>query len=149
MPSLFARPKLWHLPVRLATGAFILNSGLSKRGAPAEAATAMHGMATTAVPAISKVPPQRFVSALSAGEIALGSALLVPLVSQGWAGAGLVGFASGLLRMYMKTPGMREEGSVRPTRDGTALAKDVWLLGIGLSLLLDAMGEGRRRRKTA
>jgi hypothetical protein len=37
----------------------------------------------------------------------------------------------------MQTPGMREEGSIKPTQAGTALAKDVWLVGAGLSLLLD------------
>ena len=31
---------------------------------------------------------------------------------------------------------MRQEGSLRPTRQGIPLAKDVWLLGIGASLIL-------------
>ncbi len=43
--------------------------------------------------------------------------------------------------MYLKTPGMRREGSVRPSQQGTALAKDVWLLGIGLTLVADGMTE--------
>jgi len=45
------------------------------------------------------------------------------------AGAGLTAFAAGLLGLYLRTPGMR------PTQQGTAIAKDVWLLGIGLGLL--------------
>jgi hypothetical protein len=36
---------------------------------------------------------------------------------------------------------------IRPTQDGTAIAKDVWLLGIGTSLLIDGNGEGRKVRK--
>jgi hypothetical protein len=34
---------------------------------------------------------------------------------------------------------MREKDSLRPTQQGTALAKDAWLLGIGLSLIADAL----------
>jgi hypothetical protein len=36
---------------------------------------------------------------------------------------------------------MHQPNSLRPTQMGTALAKDVWLLGIGLTLL----ATGRRR----
>jgi hypothetical protein len=32
---------------------------------------------------------------------------------------------------------MRQPGSLRPAPDGIGLAKDVWLLGAGLTLLLD------------
>jgi hypothetical protein len=32
---------------------------------------------------------------------------------------------------------MRQPGSLKPTPDGIGLAKDVWLLGAGLTLLLD------------
>jgi hypothetical protein len=52
------------------------------------------------------------------------------------AGALLTGFSGGLLGLYIKIPGMRQEGSLRPTRQGIPLAKDSWLLGIGVSLLL-------------
>ena len=38
---------------------------------------------------------------------------------------------------------MHEPNSLRPTQTGTGLAKDVWLLGIGLTLL----ASGRRRSK--
>jgi hypothetical protein len=43
---------------------------------------------------------------------------------------------------------MHEEGSLRPTEQGTALAKDVWMLAIGSALVLDALGDhvpGRKR----
>ena len=49
----------------------------------------------------------------------------------------LAGFSAGLVQLYLKTPGMRQPGSLKPTPDGIALAKDVWLLGAGLTLLLD------------
>lgn len=32
---------------------------------------------------------------------------------------------------------MRQHGSLTPTQDGIGLAKDVWLLGAGPTLLLD------------
>lgn len=52
-------------------------------------------------------------------------------------------FSAGLLTLYLKTPGMRQEGSVRPTEQGNGLAKDVWLLGTGLTLLLDDLAARR------
>jgi len=125
------------LPLRLATGAFILNSGLDKRGVEGEAAEGMHGMAVGAYPFLGKVDPTTFVRLLSTGEIALGTALLVPLVPNRIAGAGLTAFAASLLGLYLRTPGLRRPGSVRPTQDGIPMAKDAWLLGAGLSLLLD------------
>ena len=56
-------------------------------------------------------------------------------------------FSGGLVGMYLKTPGMREEGSLAPTQDGTALAKDVWMLGIGASLLMQGSGKGSKSSK--
>jgi hypothetical protein len=129
-----------HIPLRLATGAFILNSGLSKRGLPAEAAAGIHGMAAGAIPQFKDVPPEKFVKALTAGEIALGAALLAPFVSSRLAGLGLAAFGAGLVQLYLNTPGMHEPGDVRPTQEGLGLAKDVWLLGGGLTLFLDSFG---------
>jgi hypothetical protein len=37
---------------------------------------------------------------------------------------------------------MRKEGSVFPTQQGTALAKDVWMLGIGVGLMADDVTRG-------
>jgi hypothetical protein len=34
---------------------------------------------------------------------------------------------------------MHQPGNPRPTQQGTAVAKDVWMLGIGLGLVLDAL----------
>jgi hypothetical protein len=63
--------------------------------------------------------------------------LLIPTVPAALAGVGLSAFSLGLLGLYLRTPGMRKEGSLAPTEQGLPLAKDVWLLGIGLSLVLD------------
>ncbi|MCA2189623.1 hypothetical protein [Nonomuraea cavernae] len=133
----------YHLPPRIAAGVFILNSGLSKAKADRETAVRVHGMAAGTYPALRGKDPEEFVKMLSRTEMALGAALLVPLVPSLLAGAALTAFAGGLLGMYLKTPGMRREGSLRPSPNGLALAKDVWLLGMGLGLVLDELSEPR------
>ncbi len=133
--------KAWHLPVRLATGAYILNSGLSKRNADKETAEQLHGFAVTAFPQFEETPPDQFVKMLSAGEIAVGGALLSPFVPTGVAGLALAGFAGLLGRLYWRAPGTHEEGSLRPTPQGVPLAKDSWMLGIGAALVLDALAD--------
>jgi len=135
-----------HLPLRITAGAFILNSGLSKRGADADTAAGLHSFASGTYPFLENIDPQQFTRTLSTGEIALGTALLLPVVPPAVAGAALTGFSAGLLGLYLRTPGMRQEGSLAPTQDGTALAKDVWLVGAGLSLVVDALTDGRRSR---
>ena len=139
--------KLSHVPLRLATGAFILNSGLSKRQLPAEGAEGMQSMAANAVPQVKNLEPADFGKALSTGEIALGAMLLTPVVPSWVAGGALTAFSSGLVRMYLKTPGMTAEGSsVKPSEEGTALAKDVWMVGVGLSLLIDGLASKAGKR---
>jgi hypothetical protein len=39
--------------------------------------------------------------------------------------------------MYLRTPGMTLEDGLRPSPQGTALAKDIWMLGIAAALVLD------------
>lgn len=130
--------KIRRAPLRLASGAFILNSGVGKLAAEDETATRLHGMAAGTYPALGKLDPKLFAKALAVGEIAVGGLLLTPLVPAGIAGLALTGFAGGLLGMYAKTPGMRKQGSVFPTQQGVPLAKDGWLAAMGLGLLLDA-----------
>ena len=120
---------------RISAGAFILNSGLGKRAADDQTAAGLHGFATGTYPFLADVEPRQFVRALSTAEIAIGAALLTPFVPTAVAGAALTGFAGGLLGLYLKTPGMRKEGSLAPTEQGLSVAKDVWLLGIGVGLL--------------
>ncbi|MEU2663560.1 hypothetical protein ACLQ20_14265 [Micromonospora sp. DT46] len=137
--------RISHLPLRVSIGAFVLNSGMGKRSLEGEAAQGMHGMAVGAVPQLGKLDPDRFARLLSRAEIALGAALLAPFVPSALAGLGLAAFGAGLVQLYLRTPGMREAGSLRPTQQGIGLAKDVWLLGAGLTLVLDDLTHGRRR----
>jgi hypothetical protein len=120
----------------VSAGAFILNSGLGKRGADEAAAAGIHGFATGTYPFLKSIPPQDFARYLSTAEIAIGAMLLTPFVPTVVAGAALTAFSGGLLGLYLRTPGMRKEGSLAPTEAGLALAKDAWLAGIGLSIVL-------------
>jgi hypothetical protein len=141
-----ARVNVRNAPIRLVSGAFILNSGITKLSADEQAAAGMHGMAAGAYPFLRGVEPPKFAKLLAASEITVGAALLLPVVPRFVAGAALTGFSAGLLGLYLRTPGMRRDGDIRPTPDGTALAKDVWMFGIGSSLLVDALLARRERR---
>ncbi len=142
--------KLWHVPVRLATGAIILDQGLLKLGADDDTAKWLHGQAAQAFPRFADMEPREFVQLLSAGEIALGTALLgIGFVPSSLAGLALGAFGGSLVRLYLKAPGTRRAGSVAPSQQGVGLAKDSWMLAIGAALVLDAVfgSRGRRRKK--
>jgi uncharacterized membrane protein YphA (DoxX/SURF4 family) len=130
--------KMRRAPMRIATGAYILNSGVTKLGADDDAAKSLHGMASGTYGFVGKADPKVFAKALGAGEIAVGAALLLPIVPAFVAGAALAGFSGALLNMYWNTPGLHEEGSPRPTSQGMPLAKDVWMFGMGVGLMADA-----------
>jgi hypothetical protein len=134
--------KARHLPQRIATGAFILNSGIGKLSADEETAANLHAFAAGTYPFLNKLKPKDFVRILAATEIALGAALLIPVVPAALAGAGLTAFSGGLLGLYAKTPGMRREGTPLPTQQGIPLAKDIWMAGIGVGLIVDALTDG-------
>jgi uncharacterized membrane protein YphA (DoxX/SURF4 family) len=134
-------------PLRAVTGAFIINSGVGKLGADDDTAKAMHGMATGTYPFLDKVQPKLFAKGLAVGEIAVGSVVLLPIVSPVVAGAALVGFSGALLNLYWNTPGMHEEGTPRPTQQGIPIAKDAWMLGIGLGLIADGVLEPAHDKK--
>ena len=147
---------------RIATGAFILNSGLGKRGADEGTAAGLHGFAASTYPFLKDVPPATFAKVLSTTEIVIGAALLTPFVPTAVAGAALTGFSAGLLGLYLRTPGMTKPGkSVAPTQEGLPISKDVWMLGIGIGLLTHAVVDreastskaalrtARKTRKTA
>jgi uncharacterized membrane protein YphA (DoxX/SURF4 family) len=140
--------KARRFPGRLAAGAFIVNAGLSKWSADEEAAARLHSTAARVYPFVEKLKPRDFARLLAAGEIALGSALLLPVVPAAAAGAALTAFSAGLLGVYSRTEGMRLEDGIRPSQQGTAMAKDIWMLGIGLGLFVDSITDrGGRRRK--
>jgi len=126
-----------HLPARIAVGAFIINSGVGKLRAPEEVAAGLHGFASGTYPFLRKFKARDFARLLGATEVALGSALVLPIVPSSIAGAGLAAFSGGLLGLYVKTPGMRKPGSLLPTQEGTAMAKDIWMAGIGISMAID------------
>jgi uncharacterized membrane protein YkgB len=140
---------LANLPVRIAAGAFIVNSGLAKLAAEKEHAEGVHAMAKGTYPFLESLEPVQFTKLLGVTETVLGAALVLPVVGDGLAGLALTGFSGGLLGLYARTPGMRQEGSIRPSQQGTALAKDVWLFGIGLSLVADSMRTRRLRHRAA
>ena len=133
------RPR--QLPSRIAAGAFILNSGIGKLSADEETAAGVHGFAVGAYPFLSKVKPKDFVRILAISEVALGAALLIPVVPAALAGAGLTAFSGGLLGLYARTPGMHKGLIPFPTEQGITLAKDVFMAGIGLGLVIDGLTE--------
>lgn len=139
--------RITNVPLRVATGAFIAHSGWEKWNAGPDVAAGTHGFATSAYPALADVPPGTFLKGLAAGEMLVGGLLLAPTVSPTKAGLGLTAFATGLLGLYAKAPGLRREGSIWPTQDGLAVSKDVWLLGIGLALAAQAGSDERKSAK--
>ena len=128
---------LRNIPTRVAAGAFILHSGLSKWHGSEEQAKGVHAMASGAYPFLADVPPATFLKVLSAAEIGVGAALLTPFIGNRLAGAALTAFSGSLMGMYLRTPALHEAGSIWPTRAGTAISKDVWMLGIGVGLVAD------------
>ena len=133
---------MWMVPLRLAAGAYILNSGLGKRTPNEARAKRLQAQAELAYPQFAEMEPQAFLRLLSHSEIALGVALLVPLVPSWLAGAALGTFSGSLLRMYWRNPDYHAPGDIRPTPQGIAVSKDVWLFAIALALLLGSRTRG-------
>lgn len=129
--------RLRDVPTRVSTGGYILHAGLEKWTGDETRAQAVHGTAAGTYPFLASIEPKRFLKLLAAAEIATGVALLAPAVSNRIAGTALTAFTGGLLGMYWRTPALRKPGSIWPTPTGMAVSKDVWMLGIGLSLLAD------------
>ena len=130
------------VPLRVATGAYILNAGLEKRHADEKTAAGLHGFASGTYPFFKDLEPARFVRLLSTAEITLGATLLLPVVPTVVAGDALTAFSAGLLTLYLRTPGLRKPGSLAPTPEGITLSKDVWMLGTGIGLVADALSRG-------
>ena len=139
--------KMRRAPLRAVTGAYFLNSGISKLSADEATAKGLHGAAMGTYPFVGKVQPKMFARGLAMSEIAVGSVVLLPVVPPLVAGAALMGFSGALLNLYWRTPGMHEEGSPRPTEQGVPIAKDIWLFGIGTGLVADALLEPAHDKK--
>ena len=132
---------LRNVPTRVATGAYILHSGLTKWNGSEDQAKGLHALAAGAYPVLAKIPPATFLKALAGAEIGIGAALLAPFVGNRLAGVALTAFSGSLVGLYLRTPALHEPGSVWPSRAGTAISKDVWMLGIGVGLLADGAGD--------
>lgn len=133
--------------LRVIPGALILNSGIGKIGMPAEASEGMQQFAASGVSAVEKIPSEKFGTALGWSETVLGAALLAPFVPNAVAGAGLTAFSSGLMSLYFADPDNREEDGIRPSEQGLSLAKDSWLLAIGLALVVGSFGAKKKSKK--
>lgn len=128
--------QLRNIPTRVATGAFILNSGYEKWHGGPEQAAGVQQMAAGAFPEVEKVKPPTFLKAVAVAEMATGAVLLAPFVSPIRAGVALTAFSGGLVAMYARTPSLRQPNSIWPSEQGIGVAKDSWMLGIGLGLIL-------------
>lgn len=136
--------KLASIALRAIPGAFILNSGISKIGMPADASEGTQQFAATGIPAVKNLPADKFGSILGWTEAGLGAALLTPFVSNRVAGLGLTAFGSGLLSLYFADPDNRQDDGIRPTDQGTSLAKDSWLVAVGLGLFFAGDGSSKK-----
>ena len=105
----------------------------------------MHGAAARAFPVLKQIPPVRFLRLLAASEIAIGTALVAPVVPSAVAGAAFTGFSGALVTMYGRTPALRKQGSIWPSQAGTGISRDVWMLGVGLGLVVDGLASRRQR----
>ncbi len=128
--------RVWQLPLRLATGAYILNSGIGKRAPNEERAKRLKAQAELAYPQFAAIEPLEFQRLLSRAEIALGVALLLPFLPSRLVGAALAVFSGSLLRLYWKNPDFHPPGDPRPSPPGIAVSKDVWMFAIALALIL-------------
>ena len=137
--------RLSHVPLRVTTGAFLLDEGLGTRTLVRERTDGVQPMAEGVAAQVPQVQPAAVSKALTAGEVALGAVMLAPFVSPVVAGVALTAFSGALLRTWWMTPGTHEPGSIKPTRDGAAVAKDLWLMGAGLALVADGLTDGARR----
>lgn len=129
------RTKLASMLLRIPTGLFIANSGINKLGLEGEGAEGLQNMAAVGIPAVKEIDADTFAKIISASEIGVGSALLAPFIPNRLAGLGLTTFACGLLTIYFRGEDNTESDGIRPSSDGTPLAKDSWLAAIGAALM--------------
>ena len=133
--------------LRAVPGAFILNSGIGKLGLDEESAAGLQQMAANGVPFVEEMTPAQFGKFLSYGEIAVGAALLLPFVPTRIAGAALTTFSAGLVANYFSIDSMTQDDGIRPSEDGTAVAKDTWLAAIGLALMFTTGDKKKKNKK--
>jgi len=103
-----------------------------------QTAAQLHGL-TAGLSDGQEPGPGDFLKLVSTSEIALGTALLLPIVPGLLAGAGLVAFSAGCSGCTCAPRACARRAASSPTPQGTPIAKDVWMLGAGLGLVVDAL----------
>jgi len=126
-------------PLRLTTGAFVVNSGISTFNADDETTKKLQTSAARLVPQVERMDSRTFAKVLAAGEVTLGTALMLPVVPAAVAGLGLSAFAASLLATQRHTNGQHADARSEPPAPATVTATDAWMLGAGVSLLIDAL----------
>ena len=122
--------------LRGVTGAYVLNSGISKLSLDDEAAAGLQKVAAQGLPFVKGFTAHDFGKLLASLEIAVAAGLLTPFVNRRLAGLGLGAFAASLLSIYFRTPELTQEDGVRPSPEGIPISKDTWLAAIALALIV-------------
>ncbi|MDP3969316.1 MAG: hypothetical protein Q8Q02_13685 [Nocardioides sp.] len=69
------------------------------------------------------------------------------MIAPTWlAAAGLTGFSAALMRVYLKTPGLIQDDEIHPAPAGIGIARDIFMLGSRLGLLIDELTDRPRTR---
>ncbi|ALC04556.1 hypothetical protein CDES_00350 [Corynebacterium deserti GIMN1.010] len=136
--------------LRGVSGAYLVQSGYGKLGMPDEAAAGIQGFASTGIPALSNLDADTFGKFVAYSELGIGGALLAPMVPNRLAGLGLGAFSAGLLSIYFRNPAMTQEDGIRPSQDGTALSKDLFLAAIAGALVFgpSKAKKGKKAKKS-
>ncbi|WP_297187879.1 hypothetical protein [uncultured Corynebacterium sp.] len=134
---------------RVIPGAFILNAGIGKLGMDESSSAGLQNMAATGIPQMKEIPTDKFGDFIAYSEIGIGATLLAPFVPDRLAGMVLTPFAAGLLSMYFGNPENTEDDGIRPSQEGLPLAKDSFLLAIGLGLALKGKDDKKTKKEKA
>ncbi|WP_144791118.1 hypothetical protein [Kocuria palustris] len=121
--------------LRGVSGAYLIQSGLGKKDLPVEAYEGLQSMAASGIPQFSEWDAKTFGQFLWLSEVGIGALLVTPIVNKRLAGAALLTFSAGMLSMYFRNDEMTQDDGIRPSQEGTALSKDVWLGAIGAALI--------------
>lgn len=124
------------LALRAIPGAYVLNSGVNKLGMDENTITYLRDEAAKGMPMFADMDAKTFQKVLGFGEISVGAALLLPFVPKRLAGLALGSLSAALLSNYFSDPAKTKDDGIRPTAEGTALAKDSWLMAIAIALVL-------------